>query len=356
MDKNEIMMTTEPQEERGARFYVDNNPQPAMPMKWFTFYKVVLMIWAVCYGIYGVLSVVLGIIESQGDGIMIAVFLGLAVLSIALGALCLYLFLGLRKYRRKAYKVNMWFTMALGIFSAAGTGVIAMGGIVAGLGIGGTIILGVVYALLGLIYPLCSIIYFEKRKFLFVNEKDAEPADVSEEDAPPANKSGLKVKYLIAHAIVSALVIALAMVLTPAEWSEYISSDYEDDYDYGFEYDYGLEKAEGEYEEVITDEAEIADAFDDIAVYLGYTDRDELMTEIEYIEEEDYDTIIDLHGMDQKEAYQYIFTEYFAVPDYEGALFAINPYTEEVITSFADYQDYVRMEVEAYFELYEEFE
>ena len=39
MDKNEIMMTTEPQEENSVRVYVDNNPQPAMPMKWFTFYK-----------------------------------------------------------------------------------------------------------------------------------------------------------------------------------------------------------------------------------------------------------------------------------------------------------------------------
>lgn len=342
--------------------------KPEMPMKWFKFYKVLLIIWIVGYLIYGIGSVVLAV---KGDGefaVPAGIYVGFAVFSLALGALCIYLFLGLHKFNLRAYKVNIWFIIILGIFGAAGCGAVVVAVLIYGIGIVGAAAIGVAYSLVALIYPYCSIIYFEKRKFMFSGEKkeECEPSEEPEtfdmfaalktseasetaensetESKVPAKKLTFRMKYLIAHVIVSLMVITMAAVRTPADLGEYA----DDDLMQGSEI--SLEKAEGKYDEVVTDDEQIKKAFDEIAVFVGYTDSDELMTEVETIEKE-FDNEIDLHGMELKEAYEFIFTEYFAVPSYEDALFSVNPYTEEVITSFIEYQDYVMMEIESYYEM-----
>ena len=348
---------------------MDNNEnivvKPEMPMKWFKFYKILLIIWAAGYLLYGAGSVILAITGAEEMEVPTGVFIGLAILSLALCALCLYLFLGLRKFKLKAYKVNIWFTIVLSIFGAAGCGIASLAAITSGIGTVGAVAMGAAYSLFGLIYPYCSIMYFEKRKFLFLGDKaegneaeeESKPAELSEtaeENEPeeglaaevkkPAKKLSLQMKYLIAHIIVSVLAIVLTFVIIPDDLSQYLNGDLLP----GDEI--GLEKAEGKYDEVITDDEQIKKAFDEIAVFMGYTDSDELMTEVETIEKE-FDNEIDLHGMEMKEAYEFIFTEYFAVPSYEDALFSVNPHTEEVITSFIEYQDYVMMEIESYYEI-----
>ena len=351
---------------------MDNNEnivvKPEMPMKWFKFYKILLIIWAAGYLLYGAGSVILAITGAEEMEVPIGVFIGLAILSLALCALCLYLFLGLRKFKLKAYKVNIWFTIVLSIFGAAGCGIASLSAIISGIGTVGAVAIGAACSLFGLIYPYCSIMYFEKRKFMFLGDKagecepaseECEPAAVETEpaaegsetekssgteDKKPAKKLSLQMKYLIAHIIVSVLAIVLTFVIIPEELSQYLDGDLMP----GSEI--SLEKAEGKYDEVISDDEQIKKAFDEIAVFMGYTDSDELMTEVETIEKE-FDNEIDLHGMELKEAYEFIFTEYFAVPSYEDALFSVNPYTEEVITSFIEYQDYVMMEIESYYEM-----
>jgi len=340
--------------ENEVKVYVDKNPENKLPMKWFTFYKVLLVIWIVGYAVYGVLSAVLGFINSDGSSGYTAVMLILAVISLALCVFCIYLFRNLRKFSLKAYKANMWFIMIIGIFGAAGAGMGVLTMLLSGFGKGAAIVSGIISGAMGLIYPACSIVYFEKRKHLFTDGEEVNGPEITAEiseteeicgEQPATKGKSLFAKYLIAHIVVAVVSLALAAVLTPSG----INGDFDDYYD-----DLGiLAPGEGSYTEEASDPEDVKVGFDNAAVYLGYADADELMSEIEVIEAEEYDNVIDLRAMPQEEAYQFIFVDYFGCATYEEALFAVNPYTEEVITSFTDYQDYVMADLEAYFEYFE---
>ena len=309
---------------------------PDMPMKWFGLYRWVLIAVAVLSLVGGALAIYIGITQNQGNRLMLLILLGVGVLGLLLTFTGLLLFKWLKEYRFLAYVINRFMILLVSVFGAALGGVGIAVGIGLKLGFLKTLGLGLGGAVLGLIYPLFNTVYFTDRKQIFTDGEKY------------GNVKLASIVHIVFHVIVSIAIIVGAFIYVPDDWT--------------FKLDLGIAKEEENpeptEEEIAAAEAEEAEKqeirrnFDELSLYLGYKDADSYMSEIERVEAAEYNNVIDLHGMDQKDAYEFISVEYFALSSYEEALMATNPYNNQVITNFQEYQGYVMDAIRDYYKYF----
>lgn len=302
--------------------FEDKKEASPLPTKWLTFFSVCL-----CLGsIFGVIKLIYSIIEIGTYGFWSTDYLSfniyvtiLYVLDFLSVLLCISLFISFRKPTLITFiltKIFLAFMPCYLLFFIISSSPLSEP-------------LYIIIAIMpSIVYSLLSLIYFEKRKYLF-DDNAAFPTM----DANGKYKTTYIVRPSIIFLIILILVLSVAALYSSYSMDSfaYLTPEQENE-------SQQLEKVQ----EQPTTDLEIATNFNELAKFYDWDTYSDFIIGLE----ENFD--IELQNLSPRAAYEKIATELFGIQSFDETLGLIDPYLDTAIESFGDYQRYVLAAIKEY--------
>ena len=250
---------------------------------WFRFYRIAIILGGIMSLIRTTISII-NINEFESFSQMASIYVFAAIVELVIGVLWIYTGYGMIKLLKKSYYTNL-FLLIISPF-------------IIGFSLLGTEEFNLQLAL-SVIYAALNICYFRRRKFMF---------GIEELQNFKIKKCIIPICLMIA---MSASIFFVPMLFENTESKEYTEINY-------------------------TSTEDMTKNFNKLAQHYGYNDWIEM---IEYLNDEYNDNLS--ANIPVWITYERIATEYLGLDSYDDAKGKINPYLNEEIKTFGDYQTYV---------------
>lgn len=250
---------------------------------WFRFYRIAIIIGGIMSLVRTTISII-NINEFESFSQMASIYVFAAIVELAIGILWIYTGYGMIRLLKKSYYTNL-FLLIISPF-------------IIGFSLLGTEDFNLQLAL-SVTYAALNIYYFRRRKFMFGIEE----------------LQNFKIKKCLVP-ICLMIAMSVSIFFVPMLFENTESKDY----------------TEISY----TSSEDITKNFNKLAQHYGYNDWVEM---VEYLNEEYNDDLST--NISSWITYERIATEYLGLDSYDYAKGKINPYRNEEIKTFGDYQTYV---------------
>lgn len=309
---------------------------PDLPLNYFKFYNNVFLILIGVSLLYNIATYwrdgsMADALSSSWPFYFSAFLAGAILVDFVILGVVIYLVFSLRKFKKLSLPINRILIVAFPVLQAFRF----IGGNDGMSDKGLTILIGIVYCL---IYVIPNLLYFEKRKHLF-DSRLSVIESIYSDDEDKRNSARVRANKRIVLGTVLSILILLA---TTQAYYTAVESVYEY---YGLLYS-------GDNLETETTETNPSlrmtkyEHYNQLIQLLGYGDRKEFVQGISD------DLGMNVSALTIEEQYDLLAEEYLLTDTYENCFGLINPYSNNIIDSFEEYQAYIYSYVSEYISEY----